>query len=210
MPLKLIPQGSGFARLTEAVTSEYGQLIELVRQAVRDKLRLTLNSDYYVDMRGIWPDRTVVQYKGRLYSYAYIVSAENAVVLADAEEVVAQFQPVSDQSGAIFPDISETDRAHGKVKLSDVVRESQDAVAFREAQDGTIEVTLIRSGRSGNRNYYPDEALREAVSMFEGVRVFAKSDADHSAGKGKDGRHRFQYQRYWYMDWRECSQARWL
>lgn len=188
MPLKLIPQGTGFARMTEAVTSEYGQLIELVRQAVREKLRLTLNSDYYVDMRGIWPDRAVVQYKGRLYSYAYTVSAENAVVLAEAEEVVAQFQPVSDQSGAIFPDISETDRAHGKVKLSDVVRESQDAVAFREAQDGTIEVTLIRSGRSGNRNYYPDDALREAVSMFEGVRVFAKSDADHSAGKGKDVR----------------------
>lgn len=186
--LKLIPHGTGFDRLTEAVTSEYGQLIELVRQAVRDKLRLTINSDYYVDMRGIWPDRAVVQVKGRLYSYAYTVSADNTVALAEGEEVVAQFQPVSDKTAAIFPDISEADRAAGRVKLSEIVRESQEAASFREAQDGTIEVTLIRAGRSGNRNYYPDQALREAAPMFEGVRVFAKSDADHSAGKGKDVR----------------------
>ncbi|MDH1333260.1 Mu-like prophage major head subunit gpT family protein [Comamonas thiooxydans] len=188
MPVKLIPQGSGFARLTEAVTSEFGQLIELVRQAVRDKLRLTVNGDYYVDMRGIWPDRAVVQVKGRLYSYAYTVNADNTVALAEGEEVVAQFQPVSDKTGVVIPDISEADRAAGRVKLSEIVRESQEAVAFREAQDGTIEVTLIRAGRSGNRNYYPDQALREAAPMFEGVRVFAKSDADHSAGRGKDVR----------------------
>ena len=188
MPVKLIPQGTGFARLTEAVTSEYGQLIELVRQAVRDKLRLTVNSDYYVDMRGIWPDRAVVQVKGRLYSYAYTVNADNTVALAEAEEVVAEFQTVTPPSAAIFPDIAETDRATGRVKLSDVVREAQEDAAFREAQDGTIEVTLIRAGRSGNRNYYPDQTLREAAPMFDGVRVFAKSDADHSAGKGKDVR----------------------
>ncbi len=166
---KLIPSGTGFDRLTEAVTSEYGQLIELVRQAVRDKLRLTANGDYYVDVRGIWADRVVVQFKGRMYSYGYTVGADNTVGLADAVEVVAEFQPVTaTQPGA--------------------VREAQDDAAFREAQDGTIEVTLIRAGRSGNRNYYPDQALREAAPMFEGVRVFAKSDADHSAGKGKDVR----------------------
>ncbi len=66
---------------------------------------------------------------------------------------------------------------------------AQDVTAqFREAKDGSIEVTLIRAGRSGNRNYYPDATLREAAAMFDGVRVFAKSDADHIAGKGKDVR----------------------
>ena len=75
MPIKLIPAGTGYARLTEAVTTEYGQLIDLVRQAVRDKLRLSANGDYYVDVRGIWPDRVVVAFKGRLYSYAYTVAA---------------------------------------------------------------------------------------------------------------------------------------
>lgn len=70
MGFKLIPAGQGYSRLTEAVTTEYGQLIELLRQAVRDKLRLSANGDYYVDVRGIWPDKLVVQFKGRTYSYS--------------------------------------------------------------------------------------------------------------------------------------------
>ena len=170
---KLIPSGIGFDRLTEAVTSEYGQLIELVRQAVRDKLRLASGGEYFVDVRGIWSDRVVVQFKGRMYSYGYTIGADNTVAVADAVEVVVDFQPVAAAASSTVPG---------------VVREAQDDAAFREAQDGTIEVTLIRAGRSGNRNYYPDQALREAAPMFEGVRVFAKSDADHSAGKGKDVR----------------------
>lgn len=167
MRVKLIPPGSGFARLTEAVTTEYGQLLDLVREAIRDKLRLSANGgDFYVDVRGIWPDRVVVQYKGRLYSYPYILTVDNTVALGEAQEVVADYAPVGTAPAP--------------------VREAE--AAFREAADGSIEVTLIRAGRSGNRNYYPDAALREAAPMFEGVRVFAKSDAEHIAGKGKDVR----------------------
>lgn len=167
MPVKLIPPGSGFARLTEAVTTEYGQLLDLVRQAIRDKLRLSANGgDFYADVRGIWPDRVVVQYKGRLYSYPYTLTVDNTVALGEAQEVVADYAPVGTAPAP--------------------VREAE--AAFREAADGSIEVTLIRAGRSGNRNYYPDAALREAAPMFEGVRVFAKSDAEHIAGKGKDVR----------------------
>lgn len=175
--LKLIPAGTGYARLTEAVTTEYGQLIELVRQAVRDKLRLAANGDYYVDVRGIWPDRVVVQFKGRMYSYGYTVSSDNTVALAEAVEVVADYQPVGEATPAsVAP------------AVVGAVREAQGDAAFREAKDGSIEVTLIRAGRSGNRNFYPDAALRESAPMFEGVRVFAKSDAEHIAGKGKDVR----------------------
>lgn len=167
MRVKCIPPGSGFARLTEAVTTEYGQLLDLVRQAIRDKLRLSANGgDFYADVRGIWPDRVVVQYKGRLYSYPYILTVDNTVALGEAQEVVADYAPVGTAPAP--------------------VREAE--AAFREAADGSIEVTLIRAGRSGNRNYYPDAALREAAPMFEGVRVFAKSDAEHIAGKGKDVR----------------------
>ena len=181
MPIKLIPAGTSFARLTEAVTTEYGQLIDLVRQAVRDKLRLSANGDYYVDVRGIWPDRVVVAFKGRLYSYAYTVAADNTVALGDAAEVVADYAPVG--TAPVLP--------AGGVPGATAVREAAEAdgsAAFREAADGSIEVTIVKAGRSGNRNYYPDATLREAAPQFEGVRVFAKSDADHIAGKGKDVR----------------------
>jgi hypothetical protein len=182
MPIKLIPAGTGYARLTEAVTTEYGQLIDLVRQAVRDKLRLSANGDYYVDVRGIWPDRVVVAFKGRLYSYAYTVAADNTVALGDAAEVVADYAPVG--SASTIP-------AGASSTVAAAVREAVAAdgsVVFREAADGSIEVTIVKAGRSGNRNYYPDATLREAVPQFEGVRVFAKSDAEHIAGKGKDVR----------------------
>lgn len=178
--LKLIPAGTGYARLTEAVTTEYGQLIDLVRQAVREKLRLAVNGDYYVDVRGIWPELVVVQFKGRMYSYGYTVSADNTVALAEAVEVVAEYQPVGTAASA--PATAQS------TAVVAAVREAQGDAAFREAKDGSIEVTLIRAGRSGNRNFYPDAALREGASMFEGVRVFAKSDAEHIAGKGKDVR----------------------
>jgi len=171
--IKIIPAGTGFARLTEAVTTEYGQLIDLVRQAVRDKLRLSANGDYYVDVRGIWAERVVVQFKGRLYSYAYSLAVDNTVTLGDAAEVVADYAPV------------------GTTPTPAPVREAAAADAsasFREAADGSIEVTIVKAGRSGNRNYYPDAVLREAAPQFEGVRVFAKSDAEHLAGKGKDVR----------------------
>lgn len=203
MKLKLIPVGTGFARLTEAVTSEYGQLLDLLRQAVRDKLRLAANGgDYYADVRGVWSDRIVVQYKGRLYSYGYTMGADNAVALGDAVEVVADYAPV----GAVPAPAAAVREANAQRMMgsgpeielpgparvystSDIQRAlGMEVAAFREAQDGSIEVTLIRAGRSGNRNYYPDSVLREAVPMFEGVRVFAKSDAEHIAGKGKDVR----------------------
>jgi hypothetical protein len=49
-------------------------------------------------------------------------------------------------------------------------------------------IRVIKAGLSGNRNFYPDAALREAAPLFDGARVFIKSDADHLAGRGKDVR----------------------
>jgi hypothetical protein len=176
MGFKLIPAGLGFARLTEAVTTEYGQLIELLRQAVRDKLRLSANGDYYVDVRGIWPDQVVVQFKGRTYSYSYTLNADNTVALGEAVEVVANFQPVGAPTPATL--------AAPAAPVREAV--AADATAtFREASDGSIEVTLVRAGRSANSNYYPDAVLREGAPMFEGVRVFNKTDAEHIKGQGK-------------------------
>ncbi|WP_394789106.1 hypothetical protein [Rhodoferax sp.] len=170
MHIKLIP-AAGFERLTEAVTTEYAQLIELVRQAVATKVRMAPGgSDYYVDIRGIWPDRVVASMRGRLYSYTYTLGDDNSVTVNDGEEVVASYQPVAAPASAAMLE------AAGAL------------AAFREAADGSIEVTLIRAGRSGNNAYYPDTTLREAVSLFEGVRVFVKSDTEHLAGNGKDVR----------------------
>jgi hypothetical protein len=49
-------------------------------------------------------------------------------------------------------------------------------------------VRVIAAGRSKNGNLYRPDVLRAAVPLFEGARVFAKSDAEHLAGKGRDVR----------------------
>lgn len=164
MTLKTIPAGHrGFERITEAATAEFGQLMELVRQAVRDKLKGTPGaSDYYINLCALFADRAVYMLAGRYYSVPYSVNADNTVTVGDAAEVVQQFAQVREAANA--------------------------GAVFREAADGSgaIEVTLITAGISLNGNYYSDQLLRESVPMFEGVRVFSKPDAVHSAGGGKD------------------------
>ena len=94
MPIKRIT-GPGFAQLTEAVTTEYSQLMELVRQAVAEKVKGTPGaSDFYVNLQGIWPDRVVVQLRGRLMSYPYTIDADNRVVVGEGAEVVADYRSV--------------------------------------------------------------------------------------------------------------------
>ncbi|MDP3613727.1 MAG: hypothetical protein Q8R98_17955, partial [Rubrivivax sp.] len=169
MGLKLIPAGQGFDALTEAVTTEFGALIDLVRQAVREKVRLTPAwCDHYVDVQGMYSDRAVVRLNGRLWAYPYTVAADNTIAVGEPSEVVLTFALVR-----------EAVKAASAAGLD---------VCMREAADGSIEVTLIRAGLSLNGNFYPDAALQAAVPLFEGVRVFVKSDEVHTKGGGKDVR----------------------
>ena len=50
------------------------------------------------------------------------------------------------------------------------------------------QATLIQAGLSANQVYYADAVLREAVSRFDGARIYVKSDADHLKGASKDVR----------------------
>ena len=57
-----------------------------------------------------------------------------------------------------------------------------------EANDNSgmrFRIRAIKAGKSKNNAYYPDQVLREATPLFNGVRVFAKADAEHLAGGGK-------------------------
>jgi len=171
-----------------AVTPErdFRQLIDVVRAAISEQINngRVPEQRRYVSLSAIYSDRAVIELDGRHYQYAYSfqhVAGADQVVLGAPIEVVEQFVPTASVQAP----------AKTMTAVANAVREAvggNDELAFREAADGSIEVTLIRAGRSGNRNYYPDAVLREAAPMFEGVRVFTKSDAEHIAGKGKDVR----------------------
>lgn len=162
-------------REAAAPERDFRQLIDIVRSGISELLNRGRVSEQkrYVSLQAIYADRAVVEFDGRYYQFGYAFKAVNGVeqlVLEQPVEVVEQYVPVTPSGPVVIPS------------------DAGAAVVVREAADGSIEVTLIRAGRSGNNNYYPDATLKEAVPLFEGVRVFAKSDAEHLQGKGKDVR----------------------
>lgn len=180
------------AAMREAAAPErdFRQLIDVVRAAISEQInngRLP-EQRRYVSLSAIYSDRAVIELDGKHFQYSYSfkhIAGTDQVVLGAPIEVVEQYVPTAPVA-APAPVPAATTAVAAAVR--EALGGDADHGAFREAADGSIEVTLIRSGRSGNRNYYPDATLREAVSMFEGVRVFTKSDAEHIAGKGKDVR----------------------
>lgn len=166
---------------TAAPERDFRQLIDMVRAAISNQVnngRLP-EQRRYVSLSAIYSDRAIVEMEdGKHYQYNYAIKSVDGVgqvVLSAPVEVIEQYVPTA-AAPAPAP------------ALATAVREAVGSCSFQEAADGSIAVTLIRAGRSGNRNYYTDASLREAAPMFEGVRVFAKSDAEHLAGKGKDVR----------------------
>lgn len=168
MVIKPIPPGQGFERFAEALTTDYVSLCDLVVRALRDKCNTTPGlTSFYAEPSGIWADRIVAKIGGRFLEFPYSLDAENKVTIGEHREVVLQFTAVREAGAGGGADAGST---------------------FREAADGSMAVTIVRAGVSANGNYYGDAALRDAAPLFEGVRVFVKSDADHIKGNGKDVR----------------------
>ncbi|HHJ80352.1 MAG TPA: hypothetical protein ENJ65_01825 [Candidatus Tenderia electrophaga] len=151
----------GEVALREAAAGEFHDIMKLVRRALEDKLRQPGQRDVYVPVEAIFTDRVVVMESGRYLAYPYTLNDNNQITLGNPTEVTKDYMPVA-------------------------MREAQGA--FLEAKDDQglkWQICIIKAGLSGNKNYYRNAVLREAVPLFEGVRVFVKSDEEHLKGKGK-------------------------
>lgn len=148
----------GVAALREAAATEIRQVLNLVSAALDKKW-----PNEYVGLEAAWPDHVVCRRGGRYWSLTYTLTADNQVELGEPVEVVETYTPVRE---------AQADRAGVFVESTD--------------EPGRFRIRVIRAGLSGNRNYYPDAVLREAVALFNGVRVFQKSDEQHLKGGGKD------------------------
>ena len=159
----------GADAVREAFEGDLSDLRNLLEGALREELELRGDEDWWPYIHGLFDDAVIVERKdGRLMRYPYLIDGTD-VTLGKPTEVIKKFVP-ADQGGA------------------EKMAEAMDSLFLREAdgEGGAWRIRVIRAGASGNLNYYPDAVLREAVPMFEGVRVFAKSDAEHLAGQGKD------------------------
>ena len=164
--MKRIPTDGiqGEAALREAAATECGQVMGLVRAALAAKLGLTAENAWQLNVEAMFPDRVIACRDGRYYAYSYTLSDDNQVSLGEAQEVVEQFVAVR-------------------------MTEASAGIVFLEAKDaeGAVwDVAIIRAGLSLNGTFYPDAVLRDAVPLFEGRNVFARADAAHVRGEGKD------------------------
>lgn len=160
MKIKLPPNEGivGVSALREAKTGELNQVIELVQRSLRNLFPAL--EGYPI---AIYPDRIVMRVQARDWAYAYTINDNNDVTFDSPVAVVMD---------------------HVAVRMVESI--FVEAKVEAEAKPGRYLVRVIRSGVSGNNVNYPATVLREAVSLFNGVRVFAKSDAEHLKGGGKD------------------------
>lgn len=152
--------------IREAFDGDLTQLRDLLQGAIKSALELSGEDDWWPYIQALFDDFVVVEAKdGKYLRYDYKVDG-TSVTLEPPVEVIRQFVPA---------------------ETAPALREAQSGL-FLESKDdiGTYRIRIIRAGLSGNKNYYPDAVLREAVDLFEGVRVFVKSDAEHLSGGGKD------------------------
>ncbi|MEW8193613.1 MAG: hypothetical protein AB2793_07865 [Candidatus Thiodiazotropha sp.] len=161
MKKTVIPEsGLSGEALREAATGEFRQIASLLQEALRQALGF--GRDRWVDIHSLFADRVVISEGNRFYSYSYTINESNQVELGQKKEVIPEYNPV--------------------------FREAQMG-SFIEALSGSkFRIRVISAGMSGNKTLYPDAVLREATPLFEGVRVFVKSDEEHLKGKGKDFR----------------------
>lgn len=168
----------GEEAIREAFAGDYMQLGDLLRGKLRALFKLEGDADPYPYLRAVFEDSLVVERNGKLLRYPYTVDGVE-VTFGQPEEVLVTYAPIKAAA------VREAAGRH-------VFSPTGDTGAFLEATEDkgatAFRIRVIRAGASGNANYYPDAALREAVPLFDGARVLVKSDEDHLAGRGKDPR----------------------
>lgn len=160
----------GLTALREAAAGSYQDLMDRVGAALRLKLRMDAGRDVWPSVAALFPDSIVVHLDTKYWRYAYVVGDDGTVSIGDPpQQVEESFLPAGT----------------AKPASRGVFIEAIDAGGV---QGSRYLIRVIRAGLSGNGNYYPDAVLREAVPLFDGARVFVKSDVEHLEGKGKDVR----------------------
>lgn len=166
--MKRIPKQGliGDAAMREAA-SEFGQVVQLVRDQL--KTHLQVGNEHYVCIRAIYPDRVIIERDGKHTEFAYAIGEGDVVTIGDSRTVRFEPVPVATPPAPAEPSTTAT-----LIEARPI-----------EGQANRYLVRVIRAGVSGNNVDYPPAVLREAVPLFNGCRVFSKSDEEHIAGGGK-------------------------
>lgn len=109
-------------------------------------------------IEALYADSVVIYLDGRYFSYPY-TATDLDVTLGDPQEVVESFTAALRESAPMR------------------MVEAEGTPAGQ-----AWEVTIIQAGTSLNGVYYSDAVLRESAPLFDGARIFVKSDIEHIKG----------------------------
>jgi hypothetical protein len=164
MFLQLRPEQGikGYQALREAKAGDYRDILTLVNGALAKSL-----GREWIDLVALYATYAVVQRDGRHYAYQYTLNDANQIEIGGFTEVVREYTPV------------------GVTQLTEAWGNQSIFIESVGAEGSSFLITVIEAGLSYNNTNYSADVLREAVKLFEGARVFNKSDAEHIKGEGK-------------------------
>ncbi len=172
--IKRIPSEGieGDVAMREAAAGDFRTIMNLIRETLAQIL-FPHSRDAYVDLQSVFADKVVVYKDRRLWSYPYSLADDNVITFGTPEEVVLDYTPVAARMAEALNKKTPSDE-------TTVFLESKDDKGLK------WRIKVVEAGLSLNKNFYPDAVLREALSLFNGARVFVKSDEEHLKGKGKN------------------------
>ncbi len=173
----------GEIAMREAAASDFSQVIDLVRAAIRD-VRRTMPEGWNFSLDSVFPDRAVVLAEGRYWSYPYTIGDDNRVVLGTPGEVVVDYAPVKAREEPVGARVAEAAAMDHRpsIAAANASHVFIEALASDASAPPRYLVRVIKAGTSLNGVDYPAAVLREAVGKFDGVRVFVKNDDAHIKG----------------------------
>ncbi|GII88269.1 hypothetical protein Ssi03_62590 [Sphaerisporangium siamense] len=153
----------------------FDDIRELVRRALRERLRSALGSDVYVWVYISDLTTTAVVYAAGdddLYQCDYMIDAAGEVTLGDPVKVVRTYAPSPAGAPAAEPDdgaaeLVETDRVAARA-------DARVIEAKGSTPDGgrIYRVRMIEAGDSKNGRRYPQAVLAAAAARYEGAKAY--------------------------------------
>lgn len=160
--------------------------VNKIRTAVREKFQtrngLTNEVDCYVYAEVVYDDRVVVRKGDKMFQVSYSLDRDGAVTFADdAREVRVAYVPVPNTTEAATTRGSFGRPIGQGYVIGPNLLEGETAAAPSGRQ---WDVIVIESGLSANRNVYEAAALRAALPLYDGARIFT----DHNETPRRFGR----------------------
>lgn len=153
----------GLAALREASTTEYGQILNLVRAALaaryKDDPANSPGGYVYVEIEALYADRVIVARGGRYWQLAYTLDDKNQVVLQEPVEVLERFDPVALREAAQW--MREAKDAAGG-ELAGAISWLEKAIARHERHMNGKEATSEASQQKMMRE------MKKALAMLSG------------------------------------------